>query len=296
MAVVIALAIVVIGAGGALAVAELQHPASSAQADGRAVDGRALAMAAQRHPRLHDFLAHRRDPAAATGLLLTVGLTVTSAAVLAVGSVLEMVTDHAGLARWDAAAARWGADHATTDSTHVLKAVTTLGTTEFAIAIVAACAVVDYLVTHQRAVTAFLAAVLGSELLVNNVVKLIVDRKRPDIARLVHTSGTSFPSGHTATAAATYAALALIIGRHRSRRTRALLGVGAVVITIAVATSRVLLGAHWLTDVVAGMAVGWGCFALCSTAFGGRILRFGRPVETAERIVELVDSGERAST
>ena len=56
-----------------------------------------------------------------------------------------------------------------------------------------------------------------------------------------------------------------------------------LVITLAVATTRVLLGVHWLTDVIAGAIFGWTWFVLVTVLFGGRILRFGEP---AERIAE----------
>ena len=55
----------------------------------------------------------------------------------------------------------------------------------------------------------------------------------------------------------------------------------AVGLAVAVACSRVLLDLHWLSDVVGGLALGWGWFALCAVAFGGWLLRFGAPVEPA---------------
>jgi membrane-associated phospholipid phosphatase len=51
------------------------------------------------------------------------------------------------------------------------------------------------------------------------------------------------------------------------------------VITLLVAASRVLLGVHWLTDVIAGALTGWTWFVLVTLIFGGRILRFGEPAE-----------------
>ena len=57
-----------------------------------------------------------------------------------------------------------------------------------------------------------------------------------------------------------------------------------------VAGTRVLLGVHWLTDVLAGLAVGWAWFALWSIAFGGRLLDFGAPAELADDLAGRQDA------
>jgi undecaprenyl-diphosphatase len=142
---------------------------------------------------------------------------------------------------------------------------------------------VDYSRRRNVGVLLYLAAVGIGVVLLNNGLKLWVDRERPDIAQLVGHSGASFPSGHSAAAAACWAAIALVVTRHESRRIR-VVGAGvAVLIAVAVAASRVLLGVHWLTDVVAGLVVGWAWFFLVSLAFGGRLVRLGEP---AERVAE----------
>ena len=122
--------------------------------------------------------------------------------------------------------------------------------------------------------------IVGQNVLTRTI-KDLADRVRPDLNPIAETLGPSFPSGHSATAAAFYAAAALVLGRGRPRVERALLAGAAVAITVAVAGSRVLLDVHWLSDVVAGVALGWAWFAACSVAFGGRILRFGAAAERA---------------
>lgn len=56
-----------------------------------------------------------------------------------------------------------------------------------------------------------------------------------------------------------------------------------MVIAFAVAASRILLGVHWLTDVIAGLVVGWTWFLLSTIVFGGRLLRFGEPADRIAR-------------
>ena len=117
-------------------------------------------------------------------------------------------------------------------------------------------------------------------------VKQLMDRVRPAFNPVAATLGPSFPSGHSATAAAFYAMAALLLGRWRSRPTRAVLAGLAAAIAVGVAATRVLLDAHWLTDVIAGLALGWAWFAVCAIAFGGRILRFGAAAETVAQVAE----------
>jgi PAP2 superfamily len=140
----------------------------------------------------------------------------------------------------------------------------------------------EWLRRRRAAVLGFLLLVVVGQNLISNGVKLLVQRERPPVPHLVDSSGFSFPSGHSAAAAATYAAVALVLGRGRPWRVKALLAAGAAAVTVAVAASRVLLGVHWLTDVVGGVALGFGWFVVCAIAFGGALLHFAAPAERVE--------------
>ncbi len=240
-------------------------------------------------PLLARWLRSHADPEVSTRVVLAGALLVLAAGAAAVGVLLVMVHNNSGLAHYDLSAARWGASHATHTSTRVLRDVSLLGGTPAMILVAVAVSTYEYVRTRRPAVFAFVALVLVGEVVVVNLTKFAVDRARPTISQLTGFSGTSFPSGHAATAAATFGAAALLLGRGRSRSVRVMLAGGVAAIAFAVATTRVLLGVHWLTDVVAGLIVGWSWFALCSVAFGGRMLRFGEPVRVAEEAADALD-------
>ena len=89
------------------------------------------------------------------------------------------------------------------------------------------------------------------------VVKLIVARPRPTIGALSHLTSLSFPSEHTTQAAAIYLTIAVMLSKGLPRGWRALAMVLAITIGLGVAWSRVYLGAHYPTDVAAGLLLGW---------------------------------------
>ncbi len=90
-----------------------------------------------------------------------------------------------------------------------------------------------------------------------SLVKLIVARPRPTIEHLTHLTSLSFPSEHTTQAAGIYLAIASPLTQGRSPLWRGVALTAAVIIALAVALSRVLLGVHYPTDVVAGLLLGW---------------------------------------
>ena len=118
---------------------------------------------------------------------------------------------------------------------------------------------VGYLAAFSSRTTAVLvgASVAGGALLVT-LFKAAFGRGRPDaaFAELV-VAGQSFPSGHASVSAIVFLTLGALVASTRKRRgERAYLLAGAALLTLLVGLSRVALGVHWATDVLAGWAFG----------------------------------------
>jgi undecaprenyl-diphosphatase len=249
------------------------------------LDAKLLESEVRRHPGWAGFIRSRLDPNSATGLVLSAAVILFVVGAAAVGIVLYMIHTNSGFARLDRSASLFGAHHATTLSTRVLKVYTQLGGALVIVPLGVVVATFESIRQRSIAVVTFLILVVGGQFLVANVIKSIVGRARPHFDQLTGFSGTSFPSGHAVATAACFAAFALVIGRRRSLLVRSLLTGLAVGLATGIAWTRVMLGVHWLTDVLGGLALGWAWFALCSIAYGGHQLRFGAPVKTAEQAV-----------
>ena len=237
-----------------------------------------------RHPRLRALLKARVDPTVATGLALTLALVLVIGGGVLFGVLAYLVRTNAHLAGIDKSVAKWGNRHASGTSTNLLDDVTQLGSIYVVVVLCVVLAVAETVREKTVWVVPFIIAVMAGEETLTLTVKQLVDRLRPTFNPAAATLGPSFPSGHSATSAAFYATAALLLGRGRARPPRALLTGLAAGVAVGVAASRVLLDVHWLTDVIAGLSLGWAWFALCAIAFGGRILRFGAAAETAARV------------
>jgi membrane-associated phospholipid phosphatase len=142
-------------------------------------------------------------------------------------------------------------------TTGALTAITTLGGTPV-LALVAGAGG-GYLVGGGRRRDAALLAValIGSQVL-TSILKATFERPRPSFDDPVATAGWfSFPSGHALSSIALYGALAYVLPRRvRSIRVRALGLGGVVLLVVAIGFSRLYLGVHYLTDVLAGYSIG----------------------------------------
>jgi undecaprenyl-diphosphatase len=134
---------------------------------------------------------------------------------------------------------------------------------------------------------AAVALSLGGAMLISDVTKTITARPRPSVEHLQAVTGSSFPSGHAAQASAFW--LSLLLTLRATRVTSFALrvaGVFAATLVLGVAWSRVYLGVHYPSDVVAGVILGSG-WALwvrrCLSPGGVSRTRLSRPPRPRRR-------------
>lgn len=203
---------------------------------------------------------------------LTAALVVCVGGGIVLGVLAWLVRSESHLVQIDESVAEWGNRHGTGFSTDALETITFIGAPASAAVLATVLAVVEALRTRDRWIVPFVLVAVGGTGLITRLVKEAIDRARPVLNPVAETLGPSFPSGHSSWSAAFFAVAALLLSRGRPVRVRAVLaGVGAA-LPVAIAGTRVLLDVHWLSDVLAGLALGWAWVALCAIAFGRRVL------------------------
>ena len=117
----------------------------------------------------------------------------------------------------------------------------------------------------QNHMAVFVFGSVSSGALVSTLLKDLFERPRPDIVpHAAYASNSSFPSGHSMLSALTYLALGALLARSQERKLlKAYFLLGAVLVTVLVGISRVYLGVHWPTDVLAGWMAGTVWALLC---------------------------------
>jgi len=145
--------------------------------------------------------------------------------------------------------------------------ITALG--GFAVLALVTLLAVGYLLAIKRwgGALMLLAATLGGTA-ISEGLKMGFNRPRPDlVAHVVETTSMSFPSGHAMLSAVTYLTIgALIAHTQESRQLRGYVLGAAILLTLLIGASRVYLGVHWPTDVLAGWCLGAAWALVCWTA------------------------------
>lgn len=172
----------------------------------------------------------------------------------------------------------WLHTHATGFTTGLLSTVTRLGGAQVLLAVTLVAALV-LLLRRQVAHAALMGAALAGGEGLNWALKAAFERPRPSFSDpLATAAGFSFPSGHAMVSVTVYGALAFVAAASvGSRRAQVLVVVPALALVLAIGFSRVYLGVHYASDVLAAYIAGLAWLTLCAlTLVGASRLKAGR--------------------
>jgi len=240
-----------------------------------------VAWARDRFPRRCAWLARRIDTSTPRGFGLSVLVVAGAACGWIFIGLTQDVFAHEEAVLTDPSVTRFVVDHRVTWATALMKGVTWLGSNAVLIPLVVALGGYSLIRDRDWRPGAYLAAALVGANLIYRAVKSWVGRPRPPGSlHLMGVSGFGFPSGHATVAVACWGMAALLLGAGRSIRVKVVLWAVAVVIVAVVGLSRIYLGVHWWTDVIAGFALGGLWLCLLGLLSMRRKAEVGRVTET----------------
>jgi membrane-associated phospholipid phosphatase len=217
----------------------------------------------KRYPRVWRFFGARFAPDSYLGLHLTIGLLVTLAAMLGFGALADQVVDREELTEFDQQLAISLHHNGAVDQIGIFKAITHFGDYRTLVCVGLAASLILLFNRRWLLLIGWVVALTGSGFL-NVMLKALFHRGRPVFADPWLTEpGWSFPSGHAMGSLVAYGMLAYILivaFRVPFPRTIVTLSVGLVLV---IGFSRIYLGVHFLSDVVAGYAAAMMWLAIC---------------------------------
>lgn len=221
---------------------------------------------------------------AALGLALSAGLLLALVSIWLLAKLTEEVLE-GDTARFDESVLRWIESHSSPWWDAAALEVTVLGDMVTALVLGAAVAWILLLIREKRLALVVTTSVLGAALFVPPL-KLLFNRPRPQVFAWVgdHPGSPAYPSGHAAMATAVFVALAVVVHRLAGGRVNgALAAAAAIVLNFLVGLSRLYLGVHYPSDVLAGWAVAFVWAMFCA------VVILGFP----QRVPGVDDSGRR---
>lgn len=198
-----------------------------------------------------------------------VGAGVVAASVTGLGVLLDGVSEHADLSTYDPGITSSVASLRRPGLTVAAEIASVVGS-EASVGVLSLVALVWlWFVRRERTRATVFAAAMGAAAVLTVLVKHLVERHRPPAAFVLGPvdNGYSFPSGHTLFSSVFFGMVVmLLVWPAANRGMRSIAVIGAVLASLAVGASRVYLGYHWTTDVIAAWVVAVGVITLAFTA------------------------------
>lgn len=211
-------------------------------------------------------IGHIKSFRAAVGVFLIVGALIGVLGIALFARIADFVREGSTQA-FDDRVMTWMGQHRINWLERTLVEVTALGTGVVVLSIVGVSAMFLWLTRHKYSAALLLFSTSGG-IVLNNILKLLFMRERPRAFEwAAHASSSSFPSGHAMSAAIVYATIGYLAARLQRRRwARWLTLVFAMVLILLIGASRVYLGVHYPTDVLAGLVLGlaWAGFCMAT--------------------------------
>jgi undecaprenyl-diphosphatase len=209
---------------------------------------------------------HAHSAYATFGIFLLIGSSLAVAGTYLFAKLASRVA--AGKTQaFDETVLAWFGAHRLRGLDEVMLDITALGTGTVVVMIVTVAALFLWLTRHHYSAILLVVATVGS-IVLNNLLKFGFERPRPEVISWVADAHFySFPSGHAMSATVVYSTVAYLAGRLLAKHTaRVAVMATALVVILLICVSRLYLGVHYPSDVIAGVTIGLAWAGFCMAA------------------------------